>query len=283
MLKTDYLQRFLFEHHAIRGEIVILRDVFQTITTQRHYPAPVKHVLGQAIAATALLSATIKYKGSLILQAETTGPVNLLVVQCNQDLTLRALAKWQDDADFSQRILGDGQLVITISPENTTECFQGIIDLTSDNLSENLESYFVQSEQLPTKLWLAANENQVVGLLLQKMPDINRGELASGEEWEYWEHLKMLANTITDIELLSLDPVTILQRLFHEEDIRLFDKDPVVFRCKCDKHKMIQVLKIMGKEEAEDLLKTHHVVEVTCDFCNNHYAFNKQEVLDIFS
>ncbi|NNM60005.1 MAG: Hsp33 family molecular chaperone HslO [Legionellales bacterium] len=283
MSQTDYLQRFLFEHHAIRGELVFLRDVFQTITTQRDYPPEVKTLLGHAIAATALLSATIKYNGSLILQAQTTGPVNLLVTQCDQNLNMRALAKWQDDAHFAHRILGDGQMVITISPDNTTERYQGVINLSSDRLNENLESYFERSEQLPTRLWLAANQNQAVGLLIQKMPSLNQGEQAAGTEWEYWEHLHILANTITETELLSLDAMNILHRLFHEEDIRLYEEEPVTFKCKCDKHKMIQALKTMSEAEIRDILRTHHVVEITCDFCNNHYAFNTQDVDEIFS
>lgn len=282
MSQTDYLQRFLFEHHAIRGELVFLNDVFQTITTQRNYPAEVKNLLGEAIAATALLSATIKFKGTLILQAQMSGPVSLLVTQCNENLTMRALAKWQDDADFSEPVLADGQMVITISPDNTTERYQGVISLMSDKLNANLESYFIKSEQLPTRLWLAANQNQAVGLLIQKMPDMNLGEQGAGEEWAYWEHLQILADTISKPELLTLDAMNILRRLFHEEDIRLFEEEPVSFRCKCDKDKMIQALKTMSETEIRDILHSHHIVEITCDFCNNHYTFNAQDIDEIF-
>jgi len=132
------------------------------------------------------------------------------------------------------------------------------------------------------KLWLAANQKQVVGLLLQKMPDMNRREQAAGEEWNYWEHLNLLANTITDAELLTLAPITILHRLFHEEDIRLFKKKEINFGCTCTKDKMLQVLVTMGKDEVDDILKNHHVVDVTCDFCNNHYAFTAQEAATVF-
>jgi molecular chaperone Hsp33 len=283
MSQFDYLQRFLFEHHAIRGELVFLRDVFQTVSKQRDYPIVVKHLLGQSMAATALLSATIKYNGSLILQAQTKGPINLLVVQCDQHLNMRALARWQDDSDFSQRLLGEGHMIITVSPDNTTERYQGVVSLESSQLNENLESYFEQSEQLPTKLWLAADHDQAVGLLIQKMPNIHSGEQAAGEEWNYWEHIQVLAATITEKELLSLDATTILHRLFHEEDIRLYEQQPVNFRCECDKNKMAQALQTMGEEEVRDILKTYSFVEVTCDFCNNTYAFNEQEINQIFS
>lgn len=283
MSQFDYLQRFLFEHHGVRGELVFLRDVFQTVSNQREYPAPVKHLLGQAMCATALLSATIKYQGSLILQAQTNGPINLLVVQCDQDLNMRALARWQDDSNFSQRLLGEGHMVITVTSDNTTEPYQGVVSLASDQFNENLESYFEQSEQLPTKLWLAAGTDQAVGLLIQKMPDLHSGEQAAGEEWEYWEHIKILAATITEKELLSLDVTTILHRLFHEEDIRLYDQQPINFRCGCTKEKMTQALLMMGKEEVSDILKTYHLVEVTCEFCNNTYGFTEQEIDHVFA
>lgn len=283
MPQFDYLQRFLFEHHAVRGEMVFMRDVFQTVTQQRNYPVAVQHLLGQAMAATALLSATIKYKGTLILQSQTTGQVNLLVVQCDQHLNMRATARWRDDSDFSQPLLGEGQMIITVSPDNTTDRYQGIVNLESNNLNKNLENYFEQSEQLPTKLWLAADNDQAVGLLIQKMPNLQSGEHAAGEEWGYWEHIHTLAATITEKELLSLDATTILHRLFHEEDVRLYEQQPVNFRCGCDKNKMVQALKTMGEEEVRDILNTYHLVEVTCDFCNNTYAFTQDDIDQVFT
>ncbi|MFN7096194.1 MAG: Hsp33 family molecular chaperone HslO [Gammaproteobacteria bacterium] len=282
MPEFDYLQRFLFEHHAVRGELVFLRDVFQTVTQQRQYPAVVKHLLGQAMTATALLGATIKYKGRLILQAQTAGPVNLLVVQCDESFNMRALARWQDDSDFSGQLFGEGHMIMTVAPDNTTERYQGVIDLSSDQLSENLERYFEQSEQLPTKLWLAAGEDQTVGLLIQKMPDLHSGELSAGEEWDYWEHVITLAGTITEKELLTLDIQTILYRLFHEEDVRLYESQPIRFRCDCSKDKMTQAVLTMGQDEIADILRTYGMVEVTCDFCNNTYAFSKPEIDIIF-
>jgi molecular chaperone Hsp33 len=282
MSQADYLQRFIFEHHAIRGEFVFLNHVFQTITNQRNYPSPVKQLLGEAIAATALLSATIKYEGSLILQAQSSGPINLIVAQADQDLNLRALAKWQDDADFSKSLMGEGRLIITISPNNTTEHYQGIVDITTDQLNLNLENYFAHSEQLPTKLWLSANQHQAVGLLLQKMPNTHQGEQAAGTEWESWENLKMSSDTITQHELLSLDPVEILSRLFHEEDIRIFKKIPIHFKCTCNKNKMLQALKILDKTELDDLFKNQSFIEVSCEFCNTCYAFNRKDVETLF-
>ncbi|MBY0544573.1 MAG: Hsp33 family molecular chaperone HslO [Gammaproteobacteria bacterium] len=282
MEQLDYLQRFLFEHHGVRGELVFLEDVFDTVMKQREYPSEVAMLVGKGMTAAALLSATIKYNGSLILQTQTSGPVTLMVVQCNQALGMRALAKWQDDANFSSGLLGNGQMVITISPESTVERYQGVVSITSDCLNESLETYFRQSEQLPTRLWLAANSRRAVGFLIQKMPEADLGEQKAGEEWNYWEHIQTLAETIKDEELLSLDATTILHRLFHEEDIRLFEEQPVSFQCRCDKQKMVQALTTMGEEEVRDILIANPVVIVTCDFCNNHYAFSPADVDEIF-
>lgn len=283
MTSDDKLQRFIFEHQNVRGELVRLQTTYQTILQQRHYPTPVTILLGEALAATALLSATIKYEGSLILQTQATGPVNLLVVQCNHLLQMRALARWHDDAIFSKDILGDGQLVITVMPNNQVDKYQGVVALTTDSLSKSLETYFLQSEQLPTRLWLAADGDTAVGMLLQKMPAPQTGEQAAGDAWEYWEHIEHLANTITPEELLTLDNPTILYRLFHEEDVRLFEPQTAEFICQCNKHKMEQALLVMGQAEVQEILASHHqVVEVTCDFCNNAYAFNQAEIDEIF-
>jgi molecular chaperone Hsp33 len=283
MSSDDKLQRFIFEHQNVRGELVKLQTTYQTILQQRHYPAPVTILLGEALAATALLSATIKYEGSLILQTQATGPVNLLVVQCNHLLQMRALARWHDDAIFNKDLLGDGQLVITVMPDNTLEKYQGVVAISADNLAKSLEAYFLQSEQLPTRLWLASDGETAVGMLLQKMPAPQTGEQAAGDAWGYWEHIEHLANTIKTTELLTLDNQTILHRLFHEEDVRLFEPQSVEFRCQCTKQKMEQALRVMGKAEVQEILAEHPIVEVTCDFCNNAYAFSPQEVEIIFN
>lgn len=283
MSQHDRLHRFIFEHHAVRGELVYLEKVYTTISEQRNYPPKVQTLLGEAMAATALLNATVKFKGALTLQAQTTGPVNLLIVQCNHKFEMRALAKWQPEADLTQDLLPDGHLIITMTPDNSTEQYQGVVPISTVSLNKNIETYFEQSEQLPTHLWLAANDELAVGFLIQKMPDLHQGEQQAGIEWDYWEHVKVLAATITDTELLTLAPEDILYRLFSEEDIRLFDPQDISFACQCNKQKMINALKVMGKTATYELLHTYHNVEVTCDFCNDTYAFNEKEIAEIFA
>jgi len=283
MIKNDYLQRFIFERYNVRGEFVVLNDVYETITTQRDYPTPIKIFLGEAIIAAALLSATIKHKGSLILQTQTTGPISLLVAQCDQSRNVRALAKWENEADFTMPLKLRGQLVVTAFSQNTSDRYQGIINLTEDQLSKNIENYFEQSEQLPTKIWLSVIQDQGIGLLLQKIPNSQLGEQAAGEEWEHWEKVAILANTITDIELHSLDITQILSRLFQEDDIRLFEKESIQFKCSCNKIKMQQAIRLMEKKEIDDILEKNALVEVCCDFCNNCYGFRQDEIDSLFS
>lgn len=284
MSSTDFLQRFLFENHGVRGQFVRLQDTYQTVGSQRQYPEPVLHLLGQGLAAAALLSATIKYQGSLILQTQSSGPVTLMVIQCNEKLQMRALARYQDDASFStSNLFGEGQMVITITPNNTTERYQGVVNLTTSHLASSLESYFTQSEQLPTRLWLVADEQHAVGMLLQKMPASQVGEKAAGDEWDYWEHIEHLANTISSQELLSLDNETLLHRLFHQEDIRLFSPQAIEFSCRCSIEKMQQALQTMGEAEVRSILSTNRFVEVTCDFCNKTYNFDEQAINEIWN
>ena len=278
MSDFDFLQSFIFENHAIRGELVFLSESYQTVLTQRPYPLLVGCLVGEAMAATALLSGTIKYEGQLILQAQTDQAMNLLVVQCDHHLNIRALAKWQDDAHFSEPLLSQGQIVVTVSADKPSASYQGIINIESPSFSKNIENYFEQSEQLPTRLFLVANERQAVGMLLQKMPSQAIGESQSGEEWAYWEHVSILLGSLTETELLTLDAKTLLHRLYHEEDIRLYDPRPIQFACRCTEEKMWAALRLMEKSEIEDILKLNHTIDITCDFCNNVYVFSKEEV-----
>ncbi len=278
--ENDTLQRFLFENRGIRGELVHLAAAYRAIGDHHPYPKRVHQLLGQALAGTALLSATLKFEGSLILQSQGDGPVTLLVAQCNHHFHLRGLAKWQHNADFSdaelEGLLGKGQLGITIIPDNSAERYQGIVTLDKAELSHCLEDYFQQSEQLPTLILLTADDTRAAGLLIQQMPDDDH--FAE----DYWQHVLTLAKSLTVDELLNLDNQTILHRLFHEEDIRLFSAEPVCFRCRCSTEKMEKAVVSFGKDEAQDILKTHNHVVVNCEFCNRHYEFDKVDVERIF-
>lgn len=281
MLETDQLQRFLLEGANIRGEIVRLNSAYTAITERHPYPLSVQRFLGQALAANALLSATIKFSGRLTLQTQGDGPLNMLVVQSDEKFHLRGLAKWEKNQepipDNFNQAFGAGHLAITIAPKEG-ERYQGIVSLEADNLAGTIENYFHQSEQLPTCLCLFADEKTAAGILLQAMPADT-----TEERYHFWENVIHLTKTLTAEEALHLPNKTILHRLFSSEDIRLFNAEPVAFHCECSVEKMERALLILGKQDVYDILKNNREVTVTCEFCHNYYHFDKSQIDTIFS
>ena len=273
----DRLFRFLFEELGVRGEIVSSDASWQKVTTIHDYPNLVAEQLGQALAAALLLSATLKFDGSLILQVQGDGPISMLVAQANDQQSVRGLAHWDDEikAGDLSTLFGDGHLVITIKPTNG-KAYQSIVGLDASSLSEALESYFSQSEQLKTRLWLAVNGDKAVGFLLQELP-AQAGKPAD------WERIEMLANTITDDELLSLPAENIIHRLFHGESVRLYEPQPVEFNCGCSREKIEAGLLTVGYKELKSLLAEKGTVETDCDFCNQHYRFDAVDIEQLFA
>jgi molecular chaperone Hsp33 len=280
MSQTDTLQRFLIEDSAVRGEIVHLDDTWQAVLEKRHYPTPIRHTLGQFMAAAALLSATLKFQGSLIMQIRGSGPINLLVVECTSGGAMRATAQWKGEPDTEDlsKLFGDGQLVITIDPKLGKERYQGIVELKATTVAAALEDYLMQSEQLATRLWLAADQHQACGMLLQKLP-----QEVETEESDDWNRAIQLAETLTDEELLMLSPSEIIRRLYHEETIRLFASEPMSFSCSCSRDRVVNALRVMGPDDLNTLIKEHGSVSVDCEFCNQHYEFDAVDVEQIFA
>ncbi|MCB1734150.1 MAG: Hsp33 family molecular chaperone HslO [Gammaproteobacteria bacterium] len=278
MTDNDTLRRFLFEHLGIRGELVRLSASWQALHQDHHYPDTVLSELGQAIAASILLSATIKYDGSLILQMEGSGPLTMLVAQATSQRTFRGLAHWNDTVEPGDlhAIHGEGRLVITLQPSGAGDRYQGIVPLTGADLAGALGAYFQQSEQLDTGLWLAANASQATGLLLQKLPD------RQSDDADAWNRIAQLAATLTDSEMLQLSGEAIIHRLFHEEDVRLFEAEPVSFRCGCSRERVAQAIRGLGRSEAESILAEQGTISADCEFCNRHYAFDPVDVEALF-
>ncbi len=275
---NDTLQRFLFERLAIRGELVHLDASWQAVLERHPYPSRVRDVLGEAIAASVLLAATLKFEGSLILQVQGNGPVSLLVVETTSARTIRAVAHWEGEVpEGSLRdAFGDARLVITIEPDSG-ERYQGIVELVGDHLSHALEHYLERSEQLPTTLLVAADANIAAGLLVQKLP----GEDA--EDQDAWNRIATLAATLTPEELLGLEQGEVIRRLFHEEDVRLFESEPVSFRCSCSRDRVANALRSIGREEVRSIISDEGVVAVTCEFCNMRYDFDAVDAEQLFS
>jgi len=278
MSDRDCLQRFLFETLPIRGEIVWLDATWRTVLERRAYPAAIRQVLGEAIAAAALLSATVKFDGLLTLQIQARGPLRLLVVQVAADRTLRGLARWNGDPEPAplRALCGDGTLVLTLDAGSGKEPYQSVIELRGDTLTETLEHYFAHSEQLPTRIWLASDEQTTAGLLLQQLP-------GNDAEPDAWRRLNVLADTLQSTELLRLDASTLLRRLFHEEDIRLFAPRSFRYRCNCSRERTASMLSALGENELRQALTDGRTLQVDCEFCGHRYVFDPLDIAGLFA
>jgi molecular chaperone Hsp33 len=272
MAEQDFLRRFLFEDLGVRGEWVNLTASWQAAKQHQKGSTIAQQLLGQALAAVTMLSATIKFKGSMILQAQGDGDIKTLVAQASDERKIRGVVKTAGlvESGSLEELFGQGRLVLTVGA-GSSKPYQGIVPLQGQNLAAALETYFMQSEQLNTRLWLFANEQQAAGLLLQELPS----EHANKDDWQ---RIELLANTITEHELLSLDCETLLYRLFHEEQVRLFDAEPVAFQCACSRQRINQTLRAMGQGELENLLTEREQIEVICEFCGAHYHFDTVDI-----
>jgi molecular chaperone Hsp33 len=278
MSDKDYLYRFLFEAAPIRGEIVHLDASWREVSQRGDYPPAVRELLGQMLTASLLLSATLKFEGKLIMQVQGSGPMTMAVVQCDSQRHVRGLAHWSGEPQSSQlnALAGTGYLAITLEPDKG-ERYQGIVELGEDSLLEALENYLERSEQLDTKLWINVGANGCSGLLLQKLPDGPQGDA------DAWPRVVTLAATLKAEELQNLPVREVLRRLFHEEDLRLFDPEPVSFRCSCTQDKVRNMLRLIGREEVESILDERGEVEVHCEYCNQRYVFDAVDAQALFA
>ncbi len=280
--QPDCLHRFVFDALGVRGELVTLDASWRAVLARHPYPASVRRPLGEALASTLLLAATLKFEGALILQAQGEGPIRTLVAQATHGRTIRGLARWHgdmpDDADPPrelQQLFGDGRLVLTLEPADG-ERYQGIVPLQGESLGAAIEAYFASSEQLPTRLWLAVDEAHATGLMLQRMPSADVDDDA-------WNRTTLLADTVDERELLTLPAQTLLQRLFHEEDLRLFEPEPVAFRCGCSRARIAETLRALGRDEVDAIIGEQGSVDVTCEFCNRDYRFDLVDARELFT
>ena len=275
--EADTLQRFLLDDTPVRGELVHLDETWKAMSSCADYPPVVKQLLGETVAAVALLAATIKFNGQLIVQVRGDGPINLLVVHAESDGAMRGIANWEGEIASAnpKQAFGDAQLVITIEPDEG-EPYQGIVPLEGDSISEVIEYYFQQSEQLNTRLWISVTDEAIGGLLLQELPNDDRGGDA-------WSSAELLANTIKDDELINLSSNDILHRLYHEYDVRTFDKESIFFRCTCSAERMHGIVKSLGEAEVRDILQEQGKVQIDCHFCNSQYRYDAIEIEMMFN
>jgi len=279
--QPDQIQRFLFDATAVRGELVQLHQSYQEVLIRHDYPPAIEKLLGELLAAAALLTATVKLEGTLTLEARGNGEVSLLMAECNTGERggdqLRAIARYQDNpkGHTLTELLNGGQLVITLDPYEGKR-YQGIVALDQDSLTSCLEGYFATSEQLPTRLWLAADNKSAAGLLLQKLPDDERNQ-----DPDAWTRIGHLASTLTSEELLHLEQQQLLHRLFHEENLRVFEPHSLKFGCTCSRQRIAKALASLGEEELNKALEEQGKLTTQCHFCNTSYVFTKDNLSEI--
>lgn len=277
--RPDSHRRFVFEHLPVRGELVHLDQSWRRCLENSDYPAPVRALLGEAMAASVLLASILKFDGVLTLQLTAGGPVKLLVAQCSSDREVRALAKWRGE-DLPRNfagLTGGGRLAITIEPRDKGERYQGLVPMEGASLAACLEQYFARSVQLPTRLWLTAGPRRAAGLLLQRLP-----EAAAEAGAEDWRRLQRMADTVTGEELAGLPGTELLRRLFAEDDVRVFEPGTVEFSCTCSRDRVVSTLRMLGRDEIQSLVEEQGQVEVRCEFCNAPYRFDAVDAEALF-
>jgi molecular chaperone Hsp33 len=276
-MSKDILNRYLFDNADVRGQIVQLEKSYQEVLSAHAYPVAIQTLLGELMAATSLLTATLKFDGDISVQVQGNGPISLAVINGNNLQQLRGVARWDGeipaDADMAQ-LMGQGHMVITLTPING-ERYQGVVALDRPTLAECLEQYFAQSEQLPTTIRLFANGKQAAGMLLQVLP----GESEHNQEFE---HLEQLTSTIKAEELFELEATEVLHRLYHQEEVRLFDPIEVTFSCTCSRERSGQALRTVPKAELESILAEQGKIEMGCEYCNSNYSFDSIDIAALF-
>lgn len=280
-MQTDSRSRFLIESCDVRGQVVHLDHCWAEAKARIDYPPNVGSVLGEAFAAAALLSGTIKFDGKLTLQVRGSGDVHLLVVQITSDGNMRGLARWKNEpVDTRPAVVfgTDARMTITIETDQAAEPYQGIVPLEGESLAEAIQHYFLVSEQLQTQVYFAVSDNRVAGFLLQALPASE--QVASDEDG--WGRATALADTLTDKELINEDVQTLLHRLYHEERVRLYDPSRLAFRCNCSRQRTDGMLISLGETEVSDIIEELGEVSIACEFCDANYRYDAVDVTALF-
>src|SRR5690606_12104554 len=290
---SESLKKYLFPDHGTRVEAVRLTEAWQTGLAHQQYPTCVQTLLGELTAAATLLSANLKFDGTIVLQLQGNGPVALIVVECTSTLQIRASATLREDAvipeDGTLQSLinpdSQGQFIVVIDPRRSGSHltpYQGVVPLEGDNVAQVLELYMRQSQQLDTRLWLAANAEHTGGLLLQRLPD-NGGNHRSEAVEPSWERACHLAATVKQEELLTLEPDALVHRLFWQEELLTFEPLPVSWHCPCSRERVADMLRMLGNDEVQDILSEGNGIDIACNFCGKPYHFDKVDCAGLFT
>lgn len=294
---TDQLKKYLIEDRSVRIQAVRLDATWKAVQANHDYPPAITHLLGELVAASTLLAANIKFDGSLVLQIQGDGPIALLVVECRNDLSLRATVKMREGHDVPsdgnmQSLLnpgGNGRFIVVLDPQRKLpgqQAYQGIVPLQGDTVAEALQHYMKASEQLDTRLWLAADADHATGMLIQRLPYHGGSDapaLTEQNAAETWDRACALAGTIKRDELLATDIDTLIHRLFWEETLVAFDPLAVRWHCPCTRERVASMLRTLGQEEINSILAERGQVDVACDFCGKPYKFDSVDCATLFS
>lgn len=281
-MQQDLLHRYTFDQLDVRGELVQIEQTYQEMIAGHDYPVAVQKLLGELLVATCLLTATLKFEGDIAVQLQGDGPVKYAVINGDDQQNMRGIARLQSEVTGStiKDLIGNGVMVLTITP-NKGERYQGIVPLEHETLAECLEAYFAQSEQLQTRLWFTTDttggSKKASGLLLQVLP-VNKEKSI-----EDFTHLEALSNTIKDEELLTLDATTVLTRLYHEDNPRVYEPQPIHFKCGCTREKTITALVNVGQQALLDDAAANGEVKISCHYCLKDYIFSEQDIKSIFN
>lgn len=272
----DQLNRYLFDNAHVRGELVQASTTYQEIISNHQYPQVINLLLGELLVATSMLTALLKFEGNIAVQLQGEGPVSVVVVNGDDKQQLRGVANVEGNVSSNKltEIFTKGYMVITITPTQG-ERYQGIVALDKDTLAECLEAYFEQSEQLKTHFWLRSDENNAAGMMIQALPDESDND-------DDYDNLRQLTATIKDEELFSLDANTILNRLYHQEEVRIFEPQELSFVCGCSRERSGAAIISVGREEAESIIQEQGKITMHCDYCNTEYLFTNTDVANLF-
>lgn len=282
MPHTDVLNRYLFDNKHARGELVQIEQSFQQIIANHQYSDGVKELLGELLAATCLLTATLKFEGEIAVQLQGDGPINYMVINGNDKQSMRGVAKYNGDINVNglANLIGKGIMVITIRPKNG-EPYQGVVPLEKPTLAECLANYFETSDQIPTTIWLFTDlqQEKVAGSLIQLLPDSGDKE----QQLADYQHLCQLTNTIKAEEIFELPAQELLYLLYHQEEVRVFEPQAVTYQCSCSVTKCLSTISQFSAEELHDILDEQDSIKMTCDYCLTTYSFDEQQLSSLLS
>lgn len=286
---TDVLNRYLFNDMHVRGELVQLNKSYQSIIKNHNYPVGVRLLLGELLAATCLLSATLKFEGEITVQLQGDGPIGYMSVNGDNNQKMRGIAKLKPEHEQTtalslNELIGKGTMVITIRPEKG-EAYQGVVALEQATLAECLAHYFEVSEQIPTKIWLFSDDDkqQVAGALVQLLPDGDGSAENLTKQESDFEHIAQLTNTIKAEEIFSLEAQALLYRLYHQEKVSLFDPQAVSYQCGCSNEKCLSAIAQIAPDEIKSILAEQNKISMTCDYCLTTYDFYYDDLKSFIS